>query len=55
MHRTLIFAAWNVLAALSVKSTGRFGSVGTKSTVTGAVVPGVNGGMLTVAFEALTT
>ena len=39
-----------MLAARSVKSTGNAGFVGKKPTTTGAVVPGVNAGMKTVAF-----
>jgi len=54
-HLTLIKAAWNVLAALKVKSTGRFGSVIVKVTVTGANVPGVNAGMFTVALVGVPT
>ena len=49
-HRTLINAAWKVLAALRVKSTGMLGSVGKNPTFTGAVVPGVNAGIKTVAL-----
>jgi hypothetical protein len=54
-HRTLIKAAWNVLAALKVKSTARPGLVGVKVTTTGACVPRVNGGMLTVALVGVPT
>ncbi len=45
-QRTLIKAAWKVLAALKVKSTASPGVVALKVTVTGVKVPGVNGGML---------
>ena len=44
-----------MLAALRVKSTGRLGLVAVKVAVTGLNVPGVNAGMFTVAFVALTT
>ena len=54
-HLTSIKAAWNVLAALNLKLTGRFGSVIVKVTVTGANVPGVNAGMFTVAFVGVPT
>jgi hypothetical protein len=54
-HRTLIKAAvgtptCNPPAALRVKSTGRFGLIAVKVIVTGAVVPGVNAGILTIAL-----
>jgi hypothetical protein len=44
-----------VLAARKVKSTGSAGSILVNVTVTGAVVPGVNAGIVTTAFVALTT
>ena len=50
-----MFAAWNVLAALNVKSTAKPGLIGVNVTVTGAVVPGVNGGITTIALVAETT
>jgi len=49
-QRTLIKAAWNVLAARKVKSTACPCIVGVKVTVTGLNVPGMNGGITTVAF-----
>jgi len=54
-HRALINAAWNVLAALKVKSTGCVGSITEKVTTTGANVPGVNAGILTTALTVPTT
>ncbi len=54
-HLTRIRAAWNVLAALKVKSTGRFVLVVVKVTLTGANVPGVNAGIITVAFVGVPT
>ena len=54
-HRALIFAAWNVLAARNVKSTGSAG-FGTKNvTTTGAVVPGANAGIITTALTGTPT
>ena len=53
-HRALMLAAWNVLAALKVKSTANPGFIGVNVTTTGAVVPGVNAGILTIALVALT-
>ena len=44
-----------MLAARRVKSMGRFAFVGVKLTVTGLNVPGVNGGILTVAFVGVPT
>ena len=44
-----------MLAARKVKSTGCAGFVGVKVTTTGLNVPGVNGGMLTVAFVGTPT
>ncbi|MEO6656583.1 MAG: hypothetical protein ABIO36_10925 [Pyrinomonadaceae bacterium] len=41
-HRTLTFAAWNVLAARRVKSTGRAGFSTENVTTTGLYVPGVS-------------
>jgi hypothetical protein len=38
-----------------VKSTGRFGLILVKVTTTGSNVPGVNAGMVTIAFVELTT
>ena len=54
-HRALIFAAWNVLAALSVKSTAKPGVIGVNVTTTGIVVPGVNVGILTIALTGTPT
>ena len=54
-HLTRTFAAWKVLAARNVKSTGRFGFVGKNPTFTGAVVPAVNAGINTVAFVGVPT
>ena len=54
-HLTLIKAAWNVLAALNEKSTARPGLGVVKVIVTGAVVPGVNGGMFTTALVGVPT
>ena len=45
-----MFAAWNVLAALNVKSTAIPGIGVVKVTTTGAVVPAVNGGIVTTAL-----
>jgi hypothetical protein len=47
--------AWNVLAARKVKSTGSAGLTAVKVTVTGANVPGVNGGIVTTAFVGVPT
>ncbi len=44
-----------MLAARSVKSTGSAGFVGVNVTTTGLNVPGVNGGMFTVAFVGVPT
>ena len=49
-HRTRMNAAWNVLAARNVKSTAIPGIGVVNVTTTGAVVPGANGGMVTIAF-----
>ena len=54
-HRTRIFAAWNVLAARIVKSTGILGFGTKKVTTTSIVVPGVNAGMLTTALVGVPT
>ncbi len=54
-QRTRIKAAWNMLAARRVKSTARPGVVALKVTTTGLKVPGVNGGMLTVALVGVPT
>ncbi len=54
-HLTRIKSAWNVLAALKVKSTGRFVLVVVKVTLTGSNVPGVNAGIITVAFVGVPT
>ena len=54
-QRALIFAAWNVLAALKVKSTANPGFIGVNVTTTGAVVPGVNAGILTIALTGTPT
>ncbi len=50
-----MLAAWNVLAALSVKSTGCVGSITEKVTTTGLNVPGANAGMFTTAFVGVPT
>ena len=44
-----------MLAARKVKSTGCVGLVGVKVTTTGLNVPGVNGGMFTVALVGVPT
>ena len=49
-HRALMFAAWKVLAARNVKSTGKFSFIGINVTTTGAVVPGVKAGIITTAL-----
>ena len=49
-HRTSIKAAWNWLAARNLKLTASVGSIGVKVTTTGAVVPGVNAGIVTTAL-----
>ena len=54
-HRTLIFAAWKVLAALSVKSTPNPGVGVVNVTTTGEIVPAVNGGMVTTALVGVPT
>lgn len=54
-HRTRILAAWKVLAARNVKSTGCVGSITEKVTTAGAVVPGVNAGIFTTAFIGVPT
>ena len=55
LHLTRILAAWNVLAARNVKSTGRAG-LGTKNVTTiGIVVPGVNAGIFTTALTGTPT
>ena len=54
-HRALMFAAWNVLAARNVKSTPNPGLIGVNVTTTGAVVPGVNAGILTIALTGTPT
>ena len=54
-HLALMNAAWNVLAALSVKSTGSAGFVGKNPTTTGICVPAVNAGINTVAFVGVPT
>ncbi len=46
-------AAWNVLAARNVKSTGSAGFIGVNVTTTGAVVPAVNAGMLITALTGV--
>ena len=46
-----MLAAWKVLAALKVKSTAKPGLIGVNVTVTGAVVPGVNGGYAVPVYE----
>ena len=48
-----MFAAWNVLAARNVKSTGRLGFIGVNVTTTGLKVPGVNAGMFTTALTGV--
>ncbi|MEO6050786.1 MAG: hypothetical protein ABIP78_05565, partial [Pyrinomonadaceae bacterium] len=54
-HLARMNTAWNVLAALRVKSTGSAG-FGTKNvTTTGAVVPGVNAGIVTIALTGTPT
>ena len=55
LHRTLIKAAWKVLAALKVKSTAISVLVVVKVTVTGLKVPGAKAGMLTVALVGVPT
>ena len=55
LQRTLMNAAWNVLAALKVKSTAISELVVVKVTVTGSNVPGVNAGILTVALVGIPT
>ena len=55
IQRTRMFAAWNVLAALNVKSTAIPGIGVVKVTTTGAVVPSVNGGMVTIALTGTPT
>ena len=55
LHRTRINAAWKVLAARNVKSTTKSVLVVVKVTTTGAVVPGVKAGILTVAFIGVPT
>ena len=52
---TLIKTEWNVLAALKVKSTGQFGLIVVKVTVTGSKVPGVKAGINTTAFSGTPT
>ena len=42
-----------MLAARNVKSTGKFGLIGVNVTTTGAVVPGVNAGISTMALLAV--
>ena len=54
-HRTRMFAAWNVLAALSVKSTAKFGFGVVNVTTTGLNVPTVNDGILTTALTGVPT
>ena len=54
-HRTLMKMAWKVLAARNVKSTVRPGFGVVNVTVTGANVPGVNGGMVTTALVGVPT
>ena len=54
-QRTRMNAAWNVLAALRVKSTAKPGLGVVKVTTTGAVVPAVNGGMVTIALTGTPT
>ena len=54
-HRALTFAAWNVLAARNVKSTGSAGFIGMNVTTTGAVVPAVNAGIITTALIGVPT
>ena len=44
-----------MLAARNVKSTGRAGLITVNVAVTGAIVLGVNAGMVTIALVALTT
>ena len=54
-HLVLILAAWNVLAARNVKSTPSPGLIGVNVTTTGAVVPDVNAGILTIALTGTPT
>ena len=54
-HLTSINAEWKLLAALKRNVTACVGSVGVNVTVTGAVVPGVNAGMFTVALVGVPT
>ena len=54
-HLALILAAWNVLAARSVKSIGCVGFITEKVTTTGAKVPGVNAGIFTTALTGVPT
>lgn len=49
-HCDLIKMAWVEFAARKVKSTGSAGLTAVKVTVTGATVPGVNGGIVTIAL-----
>ena len=53
MHLALILAAWKLFAARNVKSTGNAGFIGVNVTTTGAVVPAVNGGILTTALTGV--
>ena len=54
-HRALMFAAWKVLAARKVKSTGSAGLIGINVTTTGINVPGVNAGIITTALICVPT
>ena len=54
-HRARIFAAWKLLAARRVKSTGILGSIGMNVTTTGINVPGVNAGIKTTALIGVPT
>ncbi len=54
-HCTSIKTAWNVLAARNLKLTASVGLVGVKVTTTGAVVPGMNAGIVTTALVGVPT
>lgn len=53
-HWALINIAWNLAEARNVKSTGCAGFGMLKVAVTGLCVPGVNAGMVTMAFDEFT-
>ena len=50
-----MFAAWKVLAARNLKSTGSAGLIGVNVTTIGAVVPCVNAGIITTALVGVPT